>query len=62
MRLVSCSLDCTICIWQEGWTVEHRLGQFLGNKNAYFDIEVHGNYLIALNYIGSVLIWKYNGS
>lgn len=38
------------------------MGQFLGNKNAYFDIMANqaGTQLVALNYIGSLLIWDYN--
>lgn len=38
------------------------MGQFLGNKNAYFNVtcdEKH-KYLVAVNYIGSALIWNYN--
>lgn len=65
--MVSCSLDCTICVWgyeQEGsaWTVDTRMGQLLGNKNAYFNIVADPDYkyLVAVNYIGSALIWAYN--
>ena len=38
------------------------MGQFLGNKNAYFNIttDSHNNYLVAVNYIGSVMIWAYD--
>jgi len=38
------------------------MGQFLGNKNAYFAIlsNKSGTQLAALNYIGSVLIWNYD--
>ena len=71
-ELVSCSLDCTICIWgrdpttennEEGsWNVVNRMGQLLGNKNAYFDVLADPKYrcLVALNYIGSVLVWDYS--
>lgn len=43
------------------WTVDARMGQFLGNKNAYFNVECDSRYryLVAVNYIGSVLIWNY---
>ena len=63
LRLVSCSLDCTLCIWEsqeEGWTVAHRLGQLIGNKNAYFDVKVQASsrLIVALNYTGAVLIWR----
>ena len=36
-----------------------RMGQFLGNKNAYFNIVANFNnqHLVAVNYIGSALIW-----
>lgn len=60
---MSCSLDCTICVWdrdeQGAWSVETRMGQFLGNKNAYFNLAVdeHNSYLVGVNYIGSVMIW-----
>ncbi len=64
LQLVSCSLDCTICVWgvdQEGgaWGVDARMGQFLGNKNAYFSVIADSKYqyLVAINYIGSALIW-----
>lgn len=65
LNLVSCSLDCTVCIWgcaEDGsWSVDNRMGQFLGNKNAYFDVVTNAssNYIVAVNYIGSALIWKY---
>ena len=38
------------------------MGQFLGNKNAYFAIlsNKSGTQLAALNFIGSVLIWNYD--
>lgn len=41
LQLASSSLDCTVCLWGSGaeagaWTVDSRMGQFLGNKNAYF--------------------------
>ena len=38
------------------------MGQFLGNKNAYFNIVCDKNYqyLVAVNYIGSALIWTFN--
>jgi len=38
------------------------MGQFLGNKNAYFEIlsNKSGTQLAALNYIGSVLLWNYD--
>lgn len=38
------------------------MGQFLGNKNAYFAVlsNKSGTQLAALNYIGSVLIWNYD--
>jgi hypothetical protein len=37
------------------------MGQFLGNKNAYYDVISNkaGNQLAALNYTGSILIWNY---
>lgn len=67
LQLVSCSLDCTICVWgvdKEGgaWGVDARMGQFLGNKNAYFSViaDPQFQYLVATNYIGSALIWEYN--
>lgn len=64
LQLISSSLDCTICMWayEEGsWTVVNRLGQFLGNKNAYFDIVADPSYehLVALNYTGALMIWKW---
>ena len=39
-----------------------RMGQFLGNKNAYFNIEesLDKQYLVAVNYIGSAIVWKYD--
>lgn len=38
------------------------MGQLLGNKNAYFNIAATPKYqyLVAVNYIGSALIWAYN--
>jgi hypothetical protein len=38
------------------------MGQFLGNKNAYFQVLSNsaGTQLAALNFIGSVLIWNYD--
>ena len=38
------------------------MGQFLGNKNAYFNIIVDNKnkYLVAVNYIGSAMIWEYD--
>lgn len=65
LQLVSCSLDSTLCIWEHqenAWTVESRLGQFIGNKNAYFDAKADSQFqhLIALNYTGAVLIWKWS--
>lgn len=38
------------------------MGQLLGNKNAYFNIVTDPSYkyLVAVNYIGSALIWNYN--
>ena len=65
-KLASCSLDCTICLWghegEEAWSVDNRMGQFLGNKNAYFNIvtDPSNRYLVAVNYIGSASIWEYN--
>ena len=37
-----------------------RLGQLIGNKNAFFDVATDPSctYLAALNYTGAVLIWK----
>ncbi len=37
------------------------MGQFLGNKNAYFNVECDSKfqYLVAVNYIGSAMIWSY---
>ena len=67
LRLVSCSLDCTVCLWaceeEGGWSVETRLGQFIGNKNAYFDVlcDPKQTCLFALNYTGAVLSWHWNG-
>lgn len=66
LELASCSLDCTICVWgkeEEGaWSVETRMGQFLGNKNSYFSIQSNpsGTHLVAVNYIGSAMIWEYS--
>lgn len=66
LQLISCSLDCTICIWdrdeQGAWSVGSRMGQFLGNKNAYFNVVVDHNskYLVAVNYIGSAMIWEHD--
>ena len=64
LQLVSSSLDCTLCVWgveKEGgaWGVDTRMGQFLGNKNAYFNVtcDQKHQYLVAVNYIGSALIW-----
>ena len=39
-----------------------RMGQFLGNKNAYFNLAVdeENKYLVAVNFIGSALIWEYD--
>ncbi len=60
-------MDCTLCIWSQtednsSWSVESRMGQFLGNKNAYFQVlsNSSGNQLAALNFIGSLLIWNYD--
>ena len=38
------------------------MGQFLGNKNSYFNIEANpsGTHLVAVNYIGSAMIWKFD--
>ena len=38
------------------------MGQFLGNKNAYFQIMSNpsNTCLAALNFIGSILIWNYD--
>ena len=38
------------------------MGQFLGNKNSYFNIEAskNGKHFVAVNYIGSAMIWKYD--
>ena len=38
------------------------MGQFLGNKNAYFHIEADEKfqYLVVVNYIGSALLWSYS--
>jgi elongator complex protein 2 len=38
------------------------MGQFLGNKNAYFNVVTDDKfkYLVVVNYIGSALIWLYN--
>lgn len=65
LQLVSCSLDCTVCVWEQqeaAWSVSSRLDQWLGNKNAYFDVLVDPNlqHLVALNYVGAVLIWRWN--
>lgn len=63
-QLASASLDCTVCLWGNGtegaWTVDSRLGQFLGNKNAYFDVISDRNsaYLLALNYTGAAILWE----
>jgi WD40 repeat protein len=65
-QLLSASLDCTICLWSQAednsWSVESRMGQLLGNKNAYFQVLSNqaGTHLAALNFIGSVLIWNYD--
>ena len=39
--------------------MDNRVGQFLGNKNAYFNIVVDkaNRFLVAVNYIGSTMIW-----
>ena len=63
LQLVSSSLDSTLCVWEQiegSWSVKTRLGQFLGNKNAYFDVKGHSGsqLLIALNYTGAVLVWE----
>jgi elongator complex protein 2 len=41
--------------------VDSRMGQFLGNKNAYFDVLADPlyKYLLALNYTGAVLLWEW---
>ena len=38
-----------------------RLGQFIGNRNAYFDVLVdpESTILVALNFTGAVLLWKH---
>lgn len=64
LQLASSSLDCTVCLWGSGgeaWSVEVRMGQFLGNKNAYFDVlaDPSFRYLLALNYTGAVLLWEW---
>jgi elongator complex protein 2 len=66
LQLASCSLDSTICLWsaqQHAWHVTSRLGQFLGNKNAYFDCitDPLSTRLVALNFTGAVLIWEWRG-
>ena len=40
------------------------MGQFLGNKNAYFDVltDPSFQYLLALNYTGAVLLWEWRDS
>lgn len=65
IQLFSASLDCTISAWShidEVWSVETRLGQLIGNKNAYFDLKTdHAfKHLVALNYTGALLIWRWN--
>ena len=66
LKLVSCSLDCTVCVWgrdEEGaWSVDTRMGQFLGNKNAYFNVipSPDNKFLVAVNYIGSAMIWMFD--
>ncbi len=63
--MASSSLDSTICIWRRGldevWAVHSRLGQFIGNRNAYFDVlsDPGNTILVALNFTGAVLLWKY---
>ena len=65
LGLASSSLDCTICVWgrdNEGnWLVRSRLGQFVGNKNAFFDVitDPKSSLLAAINYTGAALIWKW---
>lgn len=38
------------------------MGQLLGNKNAYFEVitDPSNRFLVAINYIGSALIWEYD--
>lgn len=65
LQLISASLDCTLCVWtnqDEPWTIETRLGQLLGNKNAYFEViaDPAFEHLVALNYTGALLIWRWS--
>jgi hypothetical protein len=43
------------------WLVRSRLGQFVGNKNAFFDVATDSDhsYLVAVNYTGAALLWKW---
>lgn len=65
LGLASSSLDSTICVWgrdNEGnWLVRSRLGQFVGNRNAFFDVvtDSDSSYLAAVNYTGAPLLWKW---
>lgn len=65
MQLASSSLDCTVCLWGnatgEAWSVETRMGQFIGNKNAYFYVlaDPSYRYLVALSYTGALLWWEW---
>jgi elongator complex protein 2 len=65
LQLASSSLDCTVCLWGnstgEAWSVDSRMGQFIGNKNAYFDVlaDPAHQYLAALNYTGALLMWQW---
>jgi hypothetical protein len=37
------------------------MGQFIGNKNAYFDVlgDPHNTCLVAINYTGALLFWAW---
>lgn len=55
-KFLSCSMDCTLLIWEregEAWMSSGRLGQYYGNKNSFFGVQVDGENILAWTFTGA---------